>query len=172
MSSSILIRSSVLEMHNKTVIALIGWVLSVGGWFMWNLLLSVLQKSISDGYFQRESFIHHFGNTLLWWTILGVVLASTMLVDVGVSSLRRAFFPTDTDVFQELQNDPVIMRRFEETAMGLDAEMGTDKRSSDEIRREGEIQELLERPRVMREASRMSATLHRRRPSTDVISTI
>lgn len=139
---------------------------------MWNLLLSALQKSITNGYFQKDAFINHFGNTLLWWVVLLIILSSTMILDLSISSLRRAYFPGDTDIFQELQNDPVITRRFEETARGVeDVEMGRDKRSSEEIRREGEIQELLDRPRIM-VGTRTSGSLYRRRPSADVTSPV
>lgn len=56
-------------------------------------------------------------------------------------------------MFQELQKDKVIRRRFEETIKaeeeGGEVEMGREKKTSMEVRRESEIQELLDRPRVM-----------------------
>lgn len=149
-------------MHNKTFVSALGWFLSIGGWCLWNLILSVLYKN-GGPYAVRDGFIQHFGRNLLWWLVLSLVLSAVILLELGVSSLRKTFFPTDTDVFQELQKDKIIMRRFQETAMGHEAEMGKEKKTSMEIRREGEIQELLDRPRVMEEG-----TLHRRRVSTDL----
>jgi phospholipid-translocating ATPase len=73
------------------------------------------------------------------------------VLELGVSSLRKTFWPTDTDVFQELQKDAFIRKRFEETARGEEeVEMGREREKDRlEMQREGEIQELLDRPRVM-----------------------
>src|SRR6202044_2269206 len=62
-------------------------------------------------------------------------------------------WPTDTDVFQALQKDKAIRERFEE-AIKAEQEGGGEvekrrEKTSMEARREGEIQELLDKPRVM-----------------------
>lgn len=120
---------------------------------MWSILLSLLMKSKGNKNFLlypvAKGFLTRFGSTLLWWAVLALTLASVVVLELGVSSVRKAFWPTDTDLFQELQKDPVIRRRFEDTARGEgDVEMGREKSSLEE-EREGEIQELLDRPRVM-----------------------
>lgn len=128
-------------MHTKTIIPVIGWTITVFGWFAWNLLLMVVEKSITQGYFISRAFLDHFGNTLLWWVVLLIDVVVVIVYELVVSAVRRVYFPTDADVFQELQSDPIIMRRFEETAQGLDTEMDSDKRSSEEqLRREGEVE--------------------------------
>jgi len=81
-----------------------------------------------------------------------LTLASLVLLELGVSSIRRTFWPTDTDVFQELQKDRIIRQRFETIRVdqeGGEVEIGRDEKTSAEVRRESEIQELLDRPRVM-----------------------
>jgi len=114
-----------------------------------------------------------------------LTLAALTLFELSVSSLRKTFWPTDIDVFQELQKDPIIRARFEETVRrdaegGANGEVATGQEreksaSEEDMLREGEIQELLDRPRVMTGAVEpgsvgRSATgsLHRRRISTDV----
>ncbi|RDW88750.1 hypothetical protein BP6252_00782 [Coleophoma cylindrospora] len=160
----------ILEMHTKTIIPAIGWAVTVFGWFAWNLLLMAIHKSISQGYFISGGFVHHFGNTLLWWVVLLIDVVVVIVFELVVSAIRRVYFPTETDIFQELQSDPIIMRRFEETAQGLDAEMDSDKKSNEEqIRREDEVEKLLQRPRIMIDTGD-SGSLHRRRPSADVTS--
>ena len=58
-------------------------------------------------------------------------------------------------MFQVLQKDKIIRTRFEETikkeeeGLAGEVEMGREKKSSMDVQREGEIQELLDRPRVM-----------------------
>jgi phospholipid-translocating ATPase len=146
-------------MHNKTFLSVLGWLLPVGGWFLWTLVLSALFKPTPGKptplYPIYRSFIDGFGGDLLWWLVIFLALASLILFEIGVSSIRKSFWPTDTDVFQELQNDKLIRDRFEETirreAEGsvTEIEMGREVKSSMEARREDEIQELLDRPRVM-----------------------
>jgi phospholipid-translocating ATPase len=146
----------ILEMHNKTLITALGWVISVGGWFMWNILLSLIMKIKGNKnyllYPVAKGFLHQFGTNLLWWLVLILTLAALIVLELGVSSVRKAFWPTDTDVFQEFQKDKFIKKRFEDTAGGEgEVEMGREGKSSVDAEREGEIQELLERPRVMDE---------------------
>ncbi|KAH6680728.1 putative phospholipid-transporting ATPase [Halenospora varia] len=151
----------ILEMHNKTYISAIGWILSVGGWFMWNILLSFAFKPRSSKtyplYPVANGFLVHWGRNLLWWLVLLLTLASLVLLELGISSIRKAFWPTDTEIFQELQKDKIIKRRFEETVRaeeeGGEVEMGTDVKTSLEAAREGEIQELLDRPRAVMDGS-------------------
>lgn len=174
-------------MHNKTSVSALGWVLSVGGWFLWTAVLSAIFKPNKTFplYPIYQDFTDHYGRNFTWWLVLFLTLAALTLFELGVSSGRKTFWPTDVDVFQELQKDPIIRARFEETvrkdAEGGgrgEVEMGREQEkniSEEEMLREGEIQELLDRPRVMTAAVEpgsvsRSATgsLHRRRISTDV----
>jgi phospholipid-translocating ATPase len=141
-------------MHNKTYVSAFGWTISIGGWFVWTLLLSGIFKPTKTYllYPIYHNFTDHYGRSLLWWLVLFLTLAALCLFEVGVSSLRKAFWPTDIDVFQELQKDPVIRKRFEETVQNerdghvAGAEVAKEKRSAEDQRA---IQELLNRPRVM-----------------------
>lgn len=145
-------------MHNKTFITAIGWFVSVGGWFVWTLAMAggVIPNATKYRlqYPVISNFLDHYGADLLWWMSLILILASVVLFELAVSSLRKALWPTDTDVFQELQKDPIIRRRFEETVKNElegrgSVEMGREQRTTAELQRESEIQELLNRPRVM-----------------------
>jgi len=71
--------------------------------------------------------------------------------------VKKAFWPNEIEIFQELQKDKLIRKRFEDTVygngdgveMGRELELRSENISEEQMRREGEIQELLERPRVM-----------------------
>lgn len=153
-----------LEVHNKTYLSIIVIVISVGGWFLWNLILSERYK-VSAGkgvYDVPGNFIHHVGHNLLFWLVLFVSATSVILFELTVSTLRAFFFPTDVDIFQEFEQDLEIRKRFEEAAAG-ELQQGWDhgtKKSSLEITRETaemearelQVQELLSRPRVMTES--------------------
>lgn len=175
----------ILEMHNKTYVSALGWLLSVGGWFLWTAVLAAIFKPNKTFplYPIYQDFIDHYGRNFSWWLVLFLTLAALTLFELGVSSIRKTFWPTDTDVFQELQKDPIIRARFEETVRkDVDGGEGAGatnrenlKNMNEEMFREGEIQDLLDRPRFMTGAVEpggmsRSATgsLHRRRISTDV----
>jgi len=162
-TSCIIIISSkmqVLEMHNKSITAVIAIFLSVGGWFLWNLLLSVMYGN-NTIYNVKDGLLDRFGQNGLWWLTLILVVSSVILFELGVSSMRAAIWPTDVDIFQEYEQDREIRKRFEEAA-AEELQQGWDrgtKKSSlelareamDEAAREAEVQEILDRPRMMEE---------------------
>ena len=88
-----------------------------------------------------------------------MILSALIYFEVAVRSLKAAYFPTDVDTFQCLEQDLDIRKRFEEaSAMELQAGWHRgDKKSSLELareaeaqaQREGEVEELLSRPRKM-----------------------
>jgi len=181
-----------LEFHNKTFIPALGFFLAVGGWFLWNLLLSALYGHTIT-YAVRDGFIHGFGHSLLWWAVVLLIVSTTVLFEIAVSATRKIFWPSDAEVWQVLQMDKGVRARLAGAArVGLDADADADAdgdadgendkgREGADVRREGEIQELLDRPRVMHSESSaaVAATpaaasgagaqrvLFRRRVSTD-----
>ncbi|KAH7419115.1 putative phospholipid-transporting ATPase [Cadophora sp. MPI-SDFR-AT-0126] len=164
-SESVIIYFLILiEKHNKTIISFLGWLISVGGWFLWTLLLSLVftPGKTYPLYAIKDGFLKGYGRNLLWWLVLILTLAALILLELGVSSVRKSFWPTDVDLFQELQNDPAIRERFEDAlkrenegvngTLNENGQQGPENAKmsvEDSARREGEIQELLERPRVM-----------------------
>lgn len=164
----------VLEVHNKSITCAIALFLSLGGWFLWNLVLSTIYSS-NVIYNVRDGFIDRFGRNLLWWLTLVLILVSCCGLEICVKALKVAFLPEDEDVFRELEKDAGAMKRLEQAAaIGLQdqPEAATSvgdgltriRTREEEERREGEVQELLNRPRVMPEQS----GIRRRQLSTDV----
>ncbi|KAK4999785.1 drs2 neo1 protein [Elasticomyces elasticus] len=153
-----------IEVRNKTVMAGIACFLSVGGWFLWNLILSsTYHKNVT--YNVKHGFLDRFGRNPLWWLTLILIVVSCTFFDLGLQSLRVAFFPSDVDLFQSFEQDTALRKRFEEASV-MELQAGrhhrhhpTAKQSSVDLteaakaraRREGEVQNLLDRPRVMEE---------------------
>ncbi|KAJ5990998.1 hypothetical protein N7499_011542 [Penicillium canescens] len=154
-----------LEVHNKTYLSLIVIIISVGGWFLWDIILDQ-QYTMSSGkgvYYVPHNFLQHAGHNLLFWTVLLLTVTAVVLFEFTVSTLRALFFPTDVDLFQEYEQDLDIRKRFEEAAAS-ELQQGWNrgtKKSSFEIAREDaesealerererQVAELLARPRVM-----------------------
>ncbi|PGH21659.1 hypothetical protein AJ80_03092 [Polytolypa hystricis UAMH7299] len=144
-----------LEIRNRTVMALVAIVASVGGWWLWNIILS-RRNEIDEIYNVRDNFLTRTGTDLLWWTTLLLAIAAVVLFEIAVSAARVTLFPTDVDVFQELEQDMGIKMRFEEAAAS-ELQQGWNrgtKKSSLELAREKEaetrekqVQDLLDRRR-------------------------
>lgn len=148
-----------IELHNKSVTAAISTFLSVGGWYLWNLILSEAYDTTNRIYLVRDAFVHQFGRNILWWLTLIVTVLAVSLLELLLKSVKAIYFPNDVEVFQVLERDVEIKRRFEESAADLlqsGWSRGTKKSSlemereyEEQARREAEVQEILERPRTM-----------------------
>jgi phospholipid-translocating ATPase len=123
-------------MHNKSVIALGSIVLSLGAVFLWNLILGAVYPN-DKLYHVRHMFFVGFGRNPLWWLTIIIIVLSVAVFEFGVASLRSSYFPTDADIFQELEQDIEIRKRFEE-ASAMELQQGWNrggKRGSFEVER-------------------------------------
>jgi phospholipid-translocating ATPase len=85
---------SLLEMHSKSIVSAIGIILSVGGWFLWNLVLSSIYKS-NVIYNVKEGFLHRFGRSAAWWLVLILVVSSCLTIELAIASIQCAYWATD-----------------------------------------------------------------------------
>lgn len=169
------LKMQLIELNNKSFTCALAIFLSVGGWFLWNLVLSAVYKN-NVIYNVRAGLLHRFGHNVLWWLTLVAIVACCCIVEVTFRSVRAAWSPTDVDVFQALEKDPAIRRRFEDAA-GSELRQGLEgsRRMSNleaadeaaEAKREGEIQDLLDRPRVMEEGRSDAQALRRRHSAAE-----
>ncbi|KAJ9665679.1 drs2 neo1 protein [Coniosporium apollinis] len=170
-----------LEMHDKSIMAGISFFCSVGGWFLWNIILSETYHN-NVIYNVNDGFVDRFGRNLLWWLALVLILISCVAFEIAVASARAAWWTTDVDVFRELERDPGTRRRFEEAAkLELEGRMGgagaegakeakgEGKRLSKEEqeKREGEVREML-RSRLGEPEERKGVDRNSERPSMEV----
>ncbi|RKF61006.1 putative phospholipid-transporting ATPase DNF3 [Erysiphe neolycopersici] len=146
----------IFEMYNKTFLSIGSWAVTIMGWFLWQILLSGVFKpgKIYPLYPIKDGFVHDFGANILWWTVVVLGIACLVILELGVSSIRKTFFPTDVDIFQELQRDALIRKRFKDT---LEAELNGDisevkmgrEKISMELEGDGEVEALLGQPRAI-----------------------
>ncbi|KAL8735980.1 MAG: hypothetical protein Q9166_000542 [cf. Caloplaca sp. 2 TL-2023] len=147
------------EVHNKSITCAVAMFLSIGGWFAWNLVLSSMYSN-NVIYNVRDGFLDRFGRNALWWLSLILIVLSCCGLEISMKALKVAFLPEDEDVFRELEKDDGARRRLERAAaVGLkdhnddsgDTQEGIQRilTHEEQERREGEVQELLDRPRMM-----------------------
>ena len=164
-----------LELHNKSITCVVAMIASIGGWFTWNLVLSAMYTS-NVIYNVRDGLLDRFGRNALWWLTLILIVVACLGFEVSIKVLRVMIMPEDEDIFRELEKDQGAKRRLEQAArmelsdvaMGeAQQEVGVQKTRTheEEERREGEVQELLNRPRVMPEY----VGIRRRQMSADIV---
>ncbi|KZF26576.1 phospholipid P-type ATPase transporter [Xylona heveae TC161] len=171
-------KMQLLEVYNRSVMVIVSLLLSIGGWFLWNIILTETYSK-NNIYNVKDGILKRFGRDGLWWLTLLLIVVSCFALEIAVTALRSAYFPTDVDVFQECEKDPAIRRRFEEAAaLELQQSLESQRKAfsvelDQEAQREGEIQELLDRPRVMEEgrASASATPPPDARMSVDVAAT-
>ena len=162
----IFMKLQVLETHNHSITTVISGVLSIGGWFLWNIILSQVYDD-NVIYHVRDGFLQRFGRNLLWWTVALLSVAAVLLFEIVVRTTKTAWKPTDVEVFQALEKDADVKRRFEESSAAwlhqgwqLDREKAASRVDGsleakdattveEQQKREKEVGDLLSRPRVM-----------------------
>ncbi|POR38013.1 Phospholipid-transporting ATPase [Tolypocladium paradoxum] len=100
----------ILELHCKTVVTFVGFLVSIGGWFLWNILLSGTYKGTVGPYIVRHAFLRNFGRKPQWWATLLVGLAMLMVLELVVQAVRRVYWPTDQDLMQRIERDAGVGR--------------------------------------------------------------
>lgn len=160
----IVTKLQVLEMHNHSYTTIIACVLSIGGWFLWNIILA---RTYDDNviYYVRNGFLEQFGRNVLWWLVMILSVAAVLLFEIVVRTTKAAWKPTDVEIFQALEKDPDVRRRFEESSAGwlyqgwqregekasshvAGAFGGEAHGNSEQAKREKEVSDLLSRPRM------------------------
>jgi phospholipid-translocating ATPase len=147
-----------IETHSKTITNAIALILSIGGWFLWNIILSSLYNPENKIYYVRDTFLRGFGASWSWWLCLVLILLAVLVFELSVKSGMAAWWTSDEHVFQALEKDAGVKRRFEEAAagelqQGWDREKGNGgdgvvevnevEKEKEERRREGEIKDLI-----------------------------
>ncbi|KAI3317817.1 phospholipid-translocating P-type ATPase [Xylariaceae sp. AK1471] len=102
----------VLEMHNKSWLPLGACALSISLWFFFNLILGALPAKYSKDAPYRivHAFTQTFGNTLSWWVIAIVGISIVVGLNLGVTAIQRVFFPTDRNLWQEIEKHGDVNR--------------------------------------------------------------
>ncbi|KAF1943813.1 phospholipid-translocating P-type ATPase [Clathrospora elynae] len=139
----IALKMQFLETHSKTITNAIALFLSIGGWFLWNIILSSVYKTSSKIYYVRDAFLHLFGTSLAWWLTLILIILSVLVFEMAVQSLLAAYFTTDENIFQALEKDPAVKRRFEEAASS-ELQAGWDRKTNKVRDEELKVEEFVE----------------------------
>ncbi|AET40363.1 aminophospholipid-translocating P4-type ATPase DNF3 Ecym_5627 [Eremothecium cymbalariae DBVPG len=100
-----------LEMFNRTWLAFSSFILSVGGWFLWCIILPIFYEEgtmydVDEGY-------QYFGKDITFWATLILLTMLPIVLDLVYQTFKVLVLPTDTDVFRELERKDEIRKKLE-----------------------------------------------------------
>ncbi|MCJ1355934.1 MAG: hypothetical protein MMC33_005927 [Icmadophila ericetorum] len=104
-----------IELHHKTVTTIVALVLSIGGWFLWNIILNRLYGN-NYLYDVRDNFLDHFGRDATWWLTLIVIVTAFCVFEAAVKYTRKSLRPSDVDTFRALEKNPQSWERIKAAA--------------------------------------------------------
>ncbi|AEO56553.1 hypothetical protein MYCTH_2301640 [Thermothelomyces thermophilus ATCC 42464] len=110
-----------LEVHDRTVVILGAMCISILGWWLWNILLSALFPGKVGPYVIRDAFLENFGRQGLWWIVHFILLSALVVLELGVTAVRKSLWPTDRDLMQEMEHIKGVKEVFREHADGGEA---------------------------------------------------
>ncbi|KAF9918043.1 hypothetical protein BX616_010514, partial [Lobosporangium transversale] len=108
-----------LETHNWSIVTHITSLLTIIAWFGYNTAYSFLYPVRTAGYHVRGVFQTLAGHLPFWLTII-VAFMIAMMPNVMAKILKAQMFPSDVDLYQELEKDPEAVQRWKE----WEAELG------------------------------------------------
>ncbi|KAK9462482.1 uncharacterized protein V1516DRAFT_710316 [Lipomyces oligophaga] len=114
--AAIAIKLCFTEMHNRTVLSLGAILISTLGWFFWTLCLTQIYGEKITLYVVKDTLIETFGKDLTWWSTFLICCGVAVVFDIVLVVFRAAFFPSDTDTFQQIEQDDVLRARLEQEA--------------------------------------------------------
>jgi hypothetical protein len=84
---------------------LAAFTFSISLWFFYNLIIAAVPADQSEDSPYRivHAFTGTFGNTLSWWVVAIAGVFTAVGLNLGVTGLQRVFFPTDKNLWQEIE---------------------------------------------------------------------
>lgn len=106
-----------LEMRNRQWLAFVSFILLVGGYGLWNVLIMGLHRMLQPKIYYADYGLLHFGRDITWWATLLLLFVVLLLFDLLVKVFKFMVRPGDTELFQLYERDLELRRLFEEKAM-------------------------------------------------------
>ncbi|KAG0209652.1 hypothetical protein BGX28_010168 [Mortierella sp. GBA30] len=107
-----------LETHNWSIVTHITSFLTVLAWFGYNTAYSFFYPLKTAGYHVRGVFQKLAGHLPFWLTII-VAFMIAVIPNVMAKILKAQIYPSDVDLYQELEKDPDAVQRWKEWEVEL-----------------------------------------------------
>lgn len=105
-----------LEVHNRNILMLGAMLITILGWWLFCIILSAIYAQSPGPYVVKWAFLRNFGKSGMWWIMHAVILSALVVFELAIIVVRRTFWPTDTDLAQEMEHVDGVMEIMKEHA--------------------------------------------------------
>ncbi|KAK6463093.1 putative phospholipid-transporting ATPase [Scheffersomyces coipomensis] len=105
-----------IEMQNRQWLAFAAFIISVGGYGLWNVLIMAMYRSKESPIYFVAYGLEEWGVDQSWWATLLVLFTVPLFLDVIFKILKFMFKPSDSETFKVFERDLSMRRIFEQNA--------------------------------------------------------
>lgn len=109
------IKCQMIEMKNRNSLAFASMLISCLGWLLWCCLLPAIHSE-DPIYDVKTGLFDRFGRDVTWWASILVLTVLPLLLNIIVSTVKASFWPSDSDIFAELEKRDDIRKKLEHAA--------------------------------------------------------
>lgn len=106
-----------IEMHNRQWLALAAFIISVGGYGVWNILIMFLYRAKAAEIFYVDYGLTVFGADQSWWASFLILMTVPLLVDILIKVFKFMVKPNDDELFRLFEKDIEMRRFFEQNSI-------------------------------------------------------
>ncbi|KAI5965575.1 DNF3 [Candida pseudojiufengensis] len=105
-----------IEMQNRQWLAFASFIISVGGFGVWNVLIMMLYRQKQSPIFFVSYGLLTWGQDQSWWAALLILFTVPLFFDILMKLFKFMFKPNDDDTFKVYEKDMELRKVFENTA--------------------------------------------------------
>lgn len=106
-------KCTLIEMQNRNWLAFASFVISVGGYLLWCVLIMGLYRTKASTIFFVDYGLLHFGRDPLWWAAILVGFTVPILFDILLEVVKFVMHPSDDELFKLFEKDIDLRKVFE-----------------------------------------------------------
>ncbi|KFA49144.1 hypothetical protein S40293_06163 [Stachybotrys chartarum IBT 40293] len=149
----------IFETHFKSSVVMFSFFLTTWGWFAWLAFLDGVFAGYPSGTYNiRDSFTHRFGRDALWWSTVFIMLGILGMLELAIKVVKRQLLVAglwkwppwgvsragenveewNLEIWQELEQDPVVWEKLKKMASEDDDEVEEEEQEAMEAKAEKE----------------------------------
>lgn len=110
-------KCEIIEMQNRQWLAAAAFIISVGGYGLWNVIIMMLYRNKDSPIFFVSYGLPAFGPDASWWAALLALITVPLLLDVLIKVVKFMVAPLDDELFQLYEKDLDMRRLFEQNSL-------------------------------------------------------
>lgn len=107
-------KCELIEMQNRQWLSFAAFIISVGGYGLWNVLIMALYRTKDSTIYFVAHGLTTFGRDQSWWAALLLLAIVPILFDILFKVFKFIFRPSDDELFKVFEKDIEMRRFFEE----------------------------------------------------------